>query len=441
MKKQLLRVLAVILTVILLLTCVTSTAYAWGYPVEVKLDMYHYSGSEPMSCGPCSGVSIGQYYREVVDRDGDGGDVIIEDFEWGNDGTSLDTSGGEVEWTLTKMGWGGSPVAEISTDYAHLGDSSARFYRDGWLGYMQASYTEAPPTWRKFYFYFEEGSDAVLYTTNGDGDHRIFVRVIIEDGEVQYYDGSWKVACNLRHFPPPPTEGGWNCIEFRNINWIDATYEIYVNGYDVLGGNPAHMHEATGYNGMTAYYNAGGVGSEFWIDDILDTRTGADYPALPDDDAMYHRLIDCMNTSETYGTWIVYYGSGFVEMTEECGYSNFSRVNDFFNVDDDDEDNDGLADDLEDIMEAIDNGWPIALGGGFKNVDEMWTDGDPEKWPPKKGHYIAIRGYGYYQFLSWTWGYYIICTDSLSKSNELKLNWDNLISNGGFLRTVTIKDN
>jgi len=441
-KKKLSIVLAVVLTLTLLLTCVTFfCGYTWP-ATEYKLEMTAYSKSLH-ACGPSSGVSIGQYYREVVDRDGDEGDVIIEEFEWGDNGTSLDVEPplGDVDWTLNRMGLWGFGVAEIDTEVAHSGDRSARFYREG-PGYMQAHYSQAPPTSRKFYFYFEEGSDAVLYTTNGDGDNRIYVRVSLDEEDllVEYYNGAnWQPGLLVDY---PCWIDKWHDLEFRNIDWVHATYDIKCDGVTCVTGADMKETPSGEYNGMTAYYNMGAMGSECWIDDILDTRTGADYYYLPDDDAMFVRLYDCMGTVGDYPAGTTNtgnYGPGFAEMTLDPdgypdiddGYDNFSYVRDK-TVDD--------MTEFWDIKDTIDNGWPVALCGNFKNVDEISGSDPSGDWPPDKDHYIVIRGYGYYQLMSWTWGHYIICTDSYCGADELKINWSNLINNGLRLVTITIRD-
>ena len=447
MKKKISIVLSVILMVILLLTCVTSTAYGYVWPaIEYKLEMTAYSKSLH-ACGPSSGVSIGRYYRDEVDRDGDEGDVIIEDFEWGDNGTSLGVEPplGDVDWTLNMMGgWWGNSVAEISTEYARSDDKSARFYRgDTGPGYIQAHYSQAPPTSRKFYFYFEEGSDTVLYTTNGDGDNRIYVRVSLDDEDllVEYYDGdNWQPGLLVDY---PCWIDKWHDLEFKNIDWLHATYDIKCDGITCVAGADMKETPSGEYNGMTAYYNMGAMGSECWIDDIIDTRTGADYYYLPDDEEMFERLYDCMGTTGTYpegSTTPSKYGPGFAEMTLDPdgdpdiddGYDNFGYVNDFDLTN---------LDDFWAIKDAIDKGWPVALCGNFKDVDEI--SGDPpggEDWPPDKDHYIAIRGYGYYALMSYTWGHYIICTDSYCNADELKINWNNLINNGIRLKTTIIRD-
>ena len=178
-----------------------------------------------------------------------------------------------------------------------------------------------------------------------------------------------------------------------------------------------------------------------WYYKTRPSQYGQNYPSLPSTKAkMYDELYDHMNTNGcyTHPTICYGYGYGFVQMALEPGYDNFRYVNDM-TVTDDDEDNDGFADDFEDIMEAIDNGWPVALVGNFKNVDVKSIDGTGP-WPYPYGHYIAIKGYGYYKIWTYTYSHYIICTDSYSGSNELEFYWDDMVDDGLYLETITIKD-
>ena len=66
MKKRIFRILAVALTAILLTTFVSSAVAGYIPPVTISetLDMEHWHSSGRGACGPCSGVSIGQYYRD-----------------------------------------------------------------------------------------------------------------------------------------------------------------------------------------------------------------------------------------------------------------------------------------------------------------------------------------------------------------------------------------
>jgi alpha-tubulin suppressor-like RCC1 family protein len=181
--------------------------------------------------------------------------TYLEDFEWGNDGDSLEPSGGFVEWTVETDG---SSVAQIDTAQAHSGTRSGRFYYDGSSDKILAYYSQDSPEWRGFYLMKDK--DAVPYTITGDGTNTVFVRV--KQGQwLQYYDGSWHNVCKI-------SDNTWHFIEFRNIDWTAATYDIYVD--DHLESSDTPMSASTSYNGVTAYYGSDSTQpSEFWIDDIL----------------------------------------------------------------------------------------------------------------------------------------------------------------------------
>jgi hypothetical protein len=160
------------------------------------------------------------------------------------------------------------------------------------------------------------------------------------------------------------------------------------------------------------------------------------YPSLPDDDDMYEVLYDEIPTFYCYSEPL-YYGYGFVEMTQDPdqnnntydGYYNFGYVYD----------DDVSTDDFWAIVDAIDNGWPVALSGNFG--DSYISKDGPGTWPPTKGHYIAISGYSYYQWWpGFTWSHRIICTDSLSRSHELILDWNTAVGEGSNFRINIIKD-
>jgi len=181
--------------------------------------------------------------------------TCLEDFEWGNDGDSLGIDGGNIDWTVETDG---SSVAEIDTAQAHSGTRSGRFYYDGSSENILAYYSQDSPTWRGFYL--RKDKNAVAYTITGDGNNTILIRVT-KNEFVQYYDGSWHNVCKI-------SQNTWHFIEFRNIDWTTATYDIYVDNNLENSGTP--MSASTSYNGVTAYYGSDSTKpSEFWIDDIL----------------------------------------------------------------------------------------------------------------------------------------------------------------------------
>ena len=161
------------------------------------------------------------------------------------------------------------------------------------------------------------------------------------------------------------------------------------------------------------------------------------YGDLPAPYYMYWDLYGYMNT---FGCLTDFddYGPGFVDMTEDPDngdYDNFSYVNDYVVTDAD----------YNNIVNAIDNGWPVALMGNFASVHEI--SGDPpggNDWPPLFTHYIAIKGYSYWQAL-WPLGQpptdrRIRCTDNWCKADNLWLSWDEVIDEGAYLKIIIIKD-
>jgi hypothetical protein len=189
---------------------------------------------------------------------GSGGETVIEDFEWGNKGVSLDKYwlyGGEVQWTVST---GGDSVAEIDTDEQRQGEKSARFYYDG-TNNLLAKYSKPLPTYRSFYLKRENGG--LLSTTNGDGTHRVYI-LVETDGRLMYRDSGGTLHTVYTIYP-----GIWYLIELRNINWGDHTYDIYVNGYEK--GSGVSMWESSLFNGEVTWQTWRGTGST-WIDDILD---------------------------------------------------------------------------------------------------------------------------------------------------------------------------
>jgi hypothetical protein len=157
---------------------------------------------------------------------------------------------------------------------------------------------------------------------------------------------------------------------------------------------------------------------------------------------MYDALYEYMDTDIFGSTSDSNYGPGFVEMALHYGYDNFSYVYD----------GSVTADDYGVVVDAIDNGWPVALFAmgmlqGFRGVEALPGSDDGGKWPCEVWHVIAIKGYSYYsmfgphQYWPLTRDHRIRCTDNYSGANNLTLDWDELVDEiGGNLRMVIIKD-
>jgi len=235
-KKKLSIVLAVILPVILILTCVTS-AYAWWWPWP------------PLPP-----------------------DDITEDFEWGSKGTSLDYDGNHIGWKVVGP-YTGESWAKIDDDDAHVhqGTRSAEFYRNGSKN-VYASYPQVRPSY--IGFYVMRGGTAYVDFRCGDGDHCIWVR-IRSDGKVQWYDyPQWHTVTGNGGIPVYISPMQYYKIEFKNINWYgnpDDTFDIYVRTQQgtLLGktlGAIMHLHRT--FKNRVYFENLSPSVGSYWIDDI-----------------------------------------------------------------------------------------------------------------------------------------------------------------------------
>jgi hypothetical protein len=148
------------------------------------------------------------------------------------------------------------------------------------------------------------------------------------------------------------------------------------------------------------------------------------YSNLPSDCELYCELFNEMDTSETTGnTWIWNYGPGFVAMAENPdngGYNNFHYYTVYF----------PSSDFYWNIVDYIDWGYPTAMCA-TKFYEDVGYPPAPD-WPPKKGHYVVIKGY---QSPYRGYEHVVICVDGNSDRDPFYLNWDHT---GAFKCTCTI---
>jgi hypothetical protein len=134
------------------------------------------------------------------------------------------------------------------------------------------------------------------------------------------------------------------------------------------------------------------------------------YSNLPSDCWMYRELFNDMKTDSTTGVTSIYnYGPGFIKMAQDHGYYNFwyyyyvfPPLNYYWT-----------------IVSYINSGWPTAMCATVFYEDV--TVPPVANWPPKKSHFVVIKGY---QSPYVGYQHVVICTDSYSPSNWLYLNWD-----------------
>ena len=182
-------------------------------------------------------------------------DDLLEDFEWGNDGDSLATDGGDIDWTVTTDG---TSVAEIDTAQKVSGTRSARLYRDG-TNNVIAEFDKSPMSQSEpISFMARKDTNAQMYCVHGNGIKRIVFCTNTNEG-IYYIDdgGNHDTGYDV-------LVGIWHEFWIDNVDWSTGTYDIYLDGVLVVKAN---METLGTYANVFALTNYAGT-SEVWIDDI-----------------------------------------------------------------------------------------------------------------------------------------------------------------------------
>jgi len=193
-------------------------------------------------------VEVATIADEVIEVD--------ENFEWGVDGDSLDTSGGTVTWAVTAEG---TSRAEIDTAQQVSGTRSARLYRDG---------TNPPATYftqsaigdgQAIAFRFRKDADSRLQAYHGNGTYRALIQVsATEDLQYADADGDYQTIDTV-------LINTWYLLELRDIDWVAGTYDIYLDGARLA--DDVELNISASHNDVINFMNYAGT-SEIWIDDV-----------------------------------------------------------------------------------------------------------------------------------------------------------------------------
>jgi hypothetical protein len=190
-----------------------------------------------------------------------------------------------------------------------------------------------------------------------------------------------------------------NACLFSDLN-IYVTPTQYQQNKNITTQSKSGFTPLTGGSGYgylpLFVYNSGPTS---WCGPCSGTSIGAyyrdyeGYTGLPDNLDMYNYLCNSMHLlfGATSPGW---YGKGFINMTNNYGYSNFSYANDYFVT----------GGDYWTVVSNIIAGYPTAL--------EITSE----------FHWRAIKGFSYGPgSLN-----YIICTNSENSDNWQYLNWDSM---------------
>lgn len=206
------------------------------------------------------------YGNAVCANTSSGADTFIkfEDFEWGNNGDSVGTDGGSIDWTVDQG------TCQISTEQdfdGSIGDTRSLKFVGG-APYPQCRFDYAGDTGYaiRLRVYKENAVTDARYFWQGDGTYTPLVRADV-DGDIEYYTAGYNdTGFNI-------TEDAWCLEEINDMHW-DAgahTYDIYqldpLDGKikdDAVMRTSALLPDRVGFlSGDTT------VGHDMWIDNIM----------------------------------------------------------------------------------------------------------------------------------------------------------------------------
>lgn len=223
-------------------------------------------------------------YAEVFQRD---------DFEWGSDTDPLSDDGGGIDWTISVAG---TSVVEIEDagGVPYAGTRCARLYRDGTNSprayFLQTALTSS----QVLEFRVRKSETAKLYIVHGNGTYYLLVSLYANEA-IYYYDGStwYDTGATV-------SVDTWHLISIRNVNWIAATFDIYLDGNLIKTG--ATMRTTATYSGQVSFQNVAGT-SNIYLDNVRvlanRTTTAWDGGSYSTDDP-YHKTISGLTAETEY---------------------------------------------------------------------------------------------------------------------------------------------
>ncbi len=181
--------------------------------------------------------------------------ILFENFEWGNNGDNISTSGGSVVWTLTQG------VATLDTSKFFSGSKSAKFTGATTIPIYTIPIANSSNIAIRMRFYKNAAVANGPNLMQGNGT-RTWNFYYAADQKLHYSDGSdhgTTATC---------TADAWQLLEINNFNFSAKTCSIYLNGashYNI----PNMATDATN-NNVLRIINAGADSAKnVWFDDII----------------------------------------------------------------------------------------------------------------------------------------------------------------------------
>jgi len=190
-----------------------------------------------------------------------------DDFEWGEDGDDIDTSGGGITWTKVAEG---TSTAKITTDQKVSGTRSLELYRDG-TNNPSALTTQAAVTGGIAFYARHDGAGRWTLSW-GDGTHRIYPFVhsnwnlVYNNAAGSVVDTGKALVANTQYL-----------IKLKNIDWANGTFDMDVDGVPVVVAG--EMWDSAVDSGTIRLRSLAGTDAYVFIDDvrILSNRTTTDW--------------------------------------------------------------------------------------------------------------------------------------------------------------------
>lgn len=206
--------------------------------------------------------------------------IKFDDFEWGVDGTAIDTSGGGIVWTKSVAG---TSVAEIDTAQYYVDgitghNRSLRLYRDGAnIPYAYATGITAGDAIAIMYR-MRKDDTSFFNMRHDNGVNQLFYQSNATE-DIGYYDGASVIDTTYNS-----TINTWELHESNNFVWATPTVDLLFNktgafqGAKIVDNADISWANASATN-VVLFYNAAGT-SEVWIDNLVIRKWATTEPSF-----------------------------------------------------------------------------------------------------------------------------------------------------------------
>ena len=195
--------------------------------------------------------------------------IQFDDFEWGNDGDDIDTSGGSITWSKSVSG---SNTAKIDASQHYGGTRSLRLHRVDASPY--AYFTQVAGTGYAIRFRFRKEGSAKGYLYQGDGTTVILAPAVDELENIRTYNGS-----SYDDTGYDTTNDTWELFELTDYDWTNKTIDLWFNGSKIVDDADVSWANANYADEIRFGHLNPGTG-DLWVDDVIVRKWAATEPSF-----------------------------------------------------------------------------------------------------------------------------------------------------------------